>query len=129
MKRIIYLLAATFIAVGTAVAGPFEDGWKAYNNGKYELTFMYWKESAKQGNVIAQSNLGIMYHQSIGVTQDFVEALKWFLKAAEQGNITAKYKLGSMYEQGAYSGVSGTSFQQHPAPDSGVSGTLWICCW
>jgi len=34
------------------------------------------------------------------VTQDDVEAAKWFRKAAEQGDVTSQFIIGSMYSVG-----------------------------
>ena len=44
----------------------------------YEVVYIYTN---------AQSNLGLMYMEGFGVTQDFTEAVKWFRKAADQGNV------------------------------------------
>ena len=48
----------------------------------------------------AQNNLGTKYTNGQGVRQDYVEAVKWYLKTAEQGNIVAQYNLGVMYLEG-----------------------------
>ena len=56
--------------------------------------------AAKQGSVIAQYNLGIMYENGKGVKENDAEAAKWFRKAAEQGDEHAQYNLGFMYSQG-----------------------------
>ncbi len=57
-------------------------------------------ESAEQGDADAQYNLGVMYHEGIGVTQDASEAVRWTRKAAEQGYAEAQYNLGVMYANG-----------------------------
>jgi hypothetical protein len=44
---------------------------------------------AKQGNISAQLNLGVMYERGQGVAKDYAEALKWYRLAAEQGNANA----------------------------------------
>lgn len=49
---------------------------------------------------MAQNNLGQMYKNGQGVTQDYAEAMKWYLKAAEQGDAEAQRSSGSMYAQG-----------------------------
>jgi TPR repeat protein len=41
---------------------------------------------AEQGNVAAQSGLGMMYAQGEGVPRDEVEALVWFTLAARAGD-------------------------------------------
>lgn len=59
---------------------------------------------AEQGNIEAQSNLGICYYNGFGVSKDLEEAVTWFQKAAEQGNARAQCNLGICYYNG--SGVS-----------------------
>ena len=41
-----------------------------------------------------------MYDNGEGVTEDDVEAVKWFRKSAEQGFAGAQYNLGVMYANG-----------------------------
>ena len=48
----------------------------------------------------AQNNLGWMYDKGLGVTQDYVEAVKWYRKAAEQGHADGQNNLGVMYLEG-----------------------------
>ena len=55
---------------------------------------------AEQGIPLAQSVVGYIYSEGIGVPQDYKEAVKWYRLAAEQGNLTAQYNLGIMYERG-----------------------------
>ncbi len=55
---------------------------------------------AKQGDVDAQYNLGIMYYHGEGIEKNLEEALFWFLKAAEQDDPDAQYNLGFMYGKG-----------------------------
>ena len=47
-----------------------------------------------------QHNLGVMYYEGTGVSQDYKQAAHWFTKAAEQGPTAAQYNLGLMYERG-----------------------------
>lgn len=61
---------------------------------------MNCREAAEQGDKISQTLLGEMYLYGKGVSQDYVEAVKWFRKSAEQGHIGAYYPLGCMYEEG-----------------------------
>ncbi len=55
---------------------------------------------AEQGDAVTQYNLGAMYNNGEGVTQDYAEAVRWYRKAAEQGYAFAQYSLGNMYELG-----------------------------
>jgi TPR repeat protein len=56
--------------------------------------------AAKQGYSVAQFQLGDMYHDGEGVSQDYKEAARWLRKAAEQGVVNAQYSLGGMYIYG-----------------------------
>ena len=56
--------------------------------------------AAEQGDAKAQSNLGLMYDQGLGVSQDYAEAVRWFRLAAEQGDAGAQCQLGAMYATG-----------------------------
>ena len=58
------------------------------------------RRTAEQGDAKAQYNLGVMYYNGIGVTQDFSKALEWFHRAAEQGFADAQSDLGYMYSNG-----------------------------
>ena len=52
------------------------------------------------GYAAAQTNLGLMYRNGMGVPQNDAEAVKWYRKAAEQGYADAQYNLGNMYDKG-----------------------------
>ena len=56
--------------------------------------------AAEQGDADAQYNLGVMYYDGRGVTQDYAEAVKWYRLAAEQDIAKAQSQLGYMYANG-----------------------------
>ena len=58
------------------------------------------KKAAEQGHADAQNNLGGMYANGEGVTQDDAEAVRWYRQAAEQGRASAQNNLGVMYANG-----------------------------
>ncbi len=66
---------------------------------------------AEQGDASAQDNLGSMYYNGRGVSQDYKEALRWYRAAAEQGDASAQYGLGFMYYNGQ--GVPQDYIQAH----------------
>jgi TPR repeat protein len=49
---------------------------------------------------VAQHNLGVQYHEELGVAKDYAEAIKWYRKAADQNNIAAQTHLGMCYSAG-----------------------------
>ena len=51
-------------------------------------------------NAIAQYNLGVMYDNGQGVTQDYKEAVRLYGLAAAQGDASAQVNLGVMYANG-----------------------------
>jgi hypothetical protein len=90
----------SLLITGLVVAGPFEDGTKAFIRGDYKTAYSLFKPLAEQGDADAQTNLGVMYEKSKGVPQDYAEAVKWYRKAAEQGNASAQFNLGLMFSKG-----------------------------
>jgi hypothetical protein len=59
-----------------------------------------YSEAANQGHAGAQNNLGLLYENGRGVTQDSTEAVFWYREAAEQGNISSQNTLGFALEKG-----------------------------
>ena len=58
------------------------------------------RKAVEQGQVDAQFRLGVLYYDGVSVTQDYVEASKWFRKAAEQGQAETQFILGNLYSDG-----------------------------
>lgn len=59
-----------------------------------------WLESAKAGNAQAQTILGEVFEQGVGVPPDYVAAAGWYTLAAEQSYTRALINLGNLYEKG-----------------------------
>ncbi len=55
----------------------------------------WYRKAAKQGNSKAQSNLGLMYSNSEGVPQDYIEAHKWY-------NLAASRSQGEVHENSVH---------------------------
>jgi len=66
------------------------------------------KKAAKQGDAIAQLDLGIMYEEGKIVDQSYETAIEWYKKSAEQGNSHAQFNLGFIYSSvgGAYENIT-----------------------
>ena len=99
------------LAANGMTLGGVDEAAEAYKQGDYGTAVREWRPLAEQGNSGAQLNLGYMYDNGYGVSQNYNEAIKWYRKAAEQGNHRAQYNLGLMYE-GGY-GVPQDNLQAH----------------
>ena len=102
-QQITALFASGVIAlglIGTAIAGPFEDGQVAYRRDDYAEALRLWGQLADQGNARAQFSLGQMYYMGQGVPRDYAQADAWYRKAADQGFDYAQFNLGVAYEDG-----------------------------
>ena len=74
------------LLLGTpASAADFRKGLDAYIKNDYATALREWRPLAEQGDAQAQNNLGWMYRNGQGVTQDDKTAVKWYRLAAEQG--------------------------------------------
>ncbi|KAF9080273.1 hypothetical protein BGX23_002375, partial [Mortierella sp. AD031] len=60
----------------------------------------WFLKAAKQGHVIAQNRIGLLYEMGHGVTKDYSKAAEWFIKAATQGHATVQSNVGIMHERG-----------------------------
>ncbi len=80
------LIAALYAGFTLGLTAPawagFDEGVAAAKRGDYATALREWRPLAEQGNGDAQYNLGIMYKNGQGVTQDFVQAHMWFNLAA-----------------------------------------------
>src|SRR4051794_10850211 len=52
------------------------------------------------GEASAMFNLGLLYENGRGVTQDYAMARDWYTKAADKGQASAMFYLGLLYENG-----------------------------
>jgi hypothetical protein len=92
--------AATSPSAAPNPAQEFLQGLNDYQGGRYPQALTLFRESAAQGNALAQNYLGLMYMNGHGVPTDYAQALSWYNKAAAQGNFSGECNLGIMYERG-----------------------------
>ena len=83
-----------------AEASVLEAGFTALSNAEYETAVATFEDLAVQGDPTAQYELGRLYHQGLGVSQNYVEAAHWYRQSAKQGNADAQYSLGNMFLMG-----------------------------
>jgi TPR repeat protein len=100
LKSSVYALALAVALVGSAAAGPFEDGTAAYQKGDFATALRLMRQLADQGIAKAQYALGVMYYNGQGVPQDYAQAVNWYRKAADQGLAVAQFNLAIMYYTG-----------------------------
>ena len=82
------------------LAADFDAGVAAYDQDDYATALQEFRPLAAQGDARAQFNLGLMYANGEGVTEDDSQAVAWFRQAAAQGQAEAQYNLGLMYANG-----------------------------
>src|SRR5687767_3439765 len=61
-------------------------GIEAYKTGDYATALERLQPAAKRDNAGAQSLLGSMYAQGLGVARSHEEAAVWYSRAADQGD-------------------------------------------
>ena len=94
------VLVITMLCASAVYAGDSEDGDAAIISKNYSLALSKFKSAAVKNNAYAQSQVGNMYNEGLGVVQDYAEAVKWYRLAAAQGNASAQHNLGLMYGKG-----------------------------
>ncbi len=63
----------------------FHTALNAFNEKEFETAYQLFFELADKGVAEAQINLGTMFENGQGVSQDFKEAVRWYRLAADQG--------------------------------------------
>ena len=78
----------------------FDKGLVAYDHKDYKTALKYWKPLVKQGDAVAQNNLGTMYSMGQGVSKNYKKAVKHYMLSAKQGYLNGQLNLGASYEHG-----------------------------
>jgi TPR repeat protein len=68
--------------------------------GDYERAAGFIRKAAERGYARAQTGMGLVYENGLGVPLNYAEALKWFRRAASQNYPVAQNELGVMYAKG-----------------------------
>ena len=84
----------------TVAADPFEAGLRAMERKHYATAMRAWRGLAKEGVPQALNNIGHLYEQGYGVSQDYSEAMNWYKQAASKGLAEAEHNVGMLYNQG-----------------------------
>ncbi len=97
MKKIILGLAIGYVI---SFGSSLDYGMQLLDSGKTVEAYKEFSRLAQKGDIDAQTMLGEMYLDGIGVKENPKEAYKWLSKAANSGDKEAQYLLGFMYENG-----------------------------
>lgn len=60
----------------------------------------WYRLAAEEGHAGAQTGLGALYRDGLGIARNYEKALMWFRRAAEQDHADAQLALGTMYSGG-----------------------------
>ncbi len=85
MRTATVLVALVVVLVAAPAWADFQAGVEAATRGDYATALKEWRPLAEQGDALAQSLLGVMYAEGLGVPQDFVQAHMWFNLAGAGG--------------------------------------------
>ena len=66
-----------------------ELGALSASQGNYADAIKHFRQAAAAGNGAAMHNLGVYYHEGLGVERNLATAAQWFLKGAELGDADA----------------------------------------
>lgn len=66
----------------------------------FEKAAFWFREAANSKVANASYNLGVLYHQGLGVEKDLDRALYWYREAAKLGHPEAQYNLGISHIEG-----------------------------
>lgn len=83
-----------------ANAGALAEGERAYARHDYVRAAPLLQIAAEQGSPTAQTYLGYMYQNGLGVPRNYFAAAGWLQLAAEQGAPTAQFLLGLLFDKG-----------------------------
>jgi hypothetical protein len=83
-----------------AVANPLTAGEQAFARHDYTRAAQLLLPEARLGRAVAQTYIGYMYQDGLGVPRDYAVAASWLNQAAQQGEPTAQFLLGLLFDKG-----------------------------
>ena len=75
-------------------------GLAALKREHYATALRSWLPLAEAGDPEAQANVGYMYEEGLGVSQQLDVAVGWYEKAAASGSMQANHNLGMIFAEG-----------------------------
>lgn len=105
--RLFFWCGVLFLGVVVALAAVLVVAWGdagkcawLVSGDEYDAAFPYCERAAAGGSATAQYDLGRIYENGEGVSEDKVAAVRWYRLAAVQGVARAQFNLGYMYRSG-----------------------------
>jgi uncharacterized protein len=101
VKNLIMAASIAFCSLTSfAEADSAADCLNYLKSENFQLAIAPCTAAAEQGDDAAQTNLGMMYNEGLGVAQNYNEAMRWYRAAAIQGNEIAQLFIAFLYERG-----------------------------
>lgn len=82
------------------VEDQFQQAMQAYIKGNFDEAFNIINKLAADGYLKAQTRLGYIYENGLGIKRDYSKALEWYQKADAAGFTRARVRIGFLYERG-----------------------------
>ena len=93
-------LGLALVATTANAGGALAAGERAYARHAYVRAAPLLQIAAEEGSPTAQTYLGYMYQNGLGVPRNYYAAAGWLQLAAEQGEPTAQFLLGLLFDKG-----------------------------
>jgi TPR repeat protein len=93
-------LTACVVDVAPAAANTLTAGERAFLRHDYARAAQLLMPEAQLGGAVAQTYIGYMYQDGLGVPRDYSVAAGWLNQAAQQGEPTAQFLLGLLFDKG-----------------------------
>lgn len=87
-------------AAGSQFAETFDEGLRAFDEGRPKRAYDLWLSIAVQGDLAAMRNLAYLLQHGLGVEADAHEAANWYSRAAKRGLTSAQVNLAAMFQDG-----------------------------
>ena len=100
MRRVTLAVLGLVGTIGTAWAGPLEDGLAAYHRFDFKEALRSIAPLAEAGNPKAQGLLGKMHVNGQGVPLSSIRAVRWLRLAAQKNDADAQQELALLYFRG-----------------------------
>jgi uncharacterized protein len=98
--RSIVVLIALLLPIVAVRADALQDAATATARKDYAGALRLLEPLAQVGDARAQTQLAMLYHHGLGVTEDDRQAAQWYERAARQGHAPAQFQLANLYAYG-----------------------------